>query len=363
MRKRLYLALWCLWLGGFAAGGRAGEFDLVYPNGVAVDAGGRVYVTDLGSHRIFQVQEDRGLTPVAGDGEGGFAGDGGPAAAARLFAPHDLAFDPEGRLSVADSNNHRIRRIDREGTITTVAGHGRPGPAGGEKPALEAALNNPQGIAFDGEGRLLIADTFNHAIRRVSREGTMTTIVGREAGLAGDGGPAAKAQISLPTAVAVDDAGQIYFCDSGNSRIRRVDREGIITTIAGSGPGSGLAGAGFAGDGGLATQGKLFAPMDLAVAGPGRLVISDSGNNRVRMVQYGTLATIAGTGRAEFNGDVGSALAASFHTPQKLALAPDGSILLADRMNRRVRRITTDGQISTVAGRGTPAAALVLPKD
>jgi len=323
------------------------------PNGLVVDAAGALYISDLGTHRVLKLDGRGVLIPVAGTGAAGFNGDSIPATKARLNAPHDLAFDASGNLLIADTYNHRVRRIDRQGRISTVAGIGRDGHTGDGGPAVKAALNNPQGIAVGRDGSLYIADTFNHVVRRVDPQGTITTFIGTEAGLSGDGGPAARAQISLPVAVAPAPDGSVYLSDSGNNRIRRVTPSGVMETVLGTGPGTGTAGAGFAGDGGPVGKAKIFAPADLKLSAAGDLFLSDTGNHRVRRISNGLIATIAGSGPGGFGGDGGSALAAALNSPQKLALAPDGSIYLADRANHRVRRIDAAGRIETVGASRT----------
>ncbi|MFN3651139.1 MAG: SMP-30/gluconolactonase/LRE family protein [Armatimonadota bacterium] len=328
----------------------AGSLRLEQPNGVAVDDDGALYVTDLGTHRLLKLERGGLLAVAAGTGEGGFGGDGGPAVKARLHAPHDVALDAGGSLFVADSYNHRIRRIDRRGVIATVAGTGRDGYSGDGGPAVRATLNSPQGLAVDSDGTLYIADTYNHVVRRVDPQGRISTFAGTEAGLAGDGGPAVRAQISLPTGVAVAPDGSVYISDSGNNRVRRVKPDGTMETVAGTGPGSGTAGAGFAGDGGPAEKAKLFAAADVEVGPSLDLFIADTGNHRLRRVSHGVIETIAGNGTAAASGDGGAAAAASLYAPQKIALGPDGSLYVADRPGRRVRRIDPTGRIETVIG-------------
>lgn len=327
---------------------------LVSPNGLALDAQGTLYISDIGTHQVVKRARDGRLTVVAGTGVGGFNGDGGPAARAQLFAPHDLAFDADGNLLVADSFNHRIRRIDRRGVITTVAGAGASAYRGDGGAAAAALLNGPQDVAVDRHGGLLIADTYNNVVRRIDRAGIITTFAGSEPGLAGDGGPATKAQINMPTAVAVAPDGTVYISDAGNSRIRRVALDGSIQTIAGSGLGSGLGGAGFAGDGGPADKSKAFSAMGLFCDASGTLYISDSGNNRVRAVRSGVIDTLAGSGQAGFGGDGGKAVAAFLNTPQKIVVGAAGRLFIADRANGRVRMVDTVGVISTIAGDGKP---------
>lgn len=334
---------------------------LVYPNGLALDRDGNLFISDIGTHRVLKLDRDQRLTVVAGTGEGGFGGDGGPATDAKLFAPMDLAFDADGNLLVADSYNHRIRRVDTLGVITTIAGGGKAPYPDGDAAATSVALNNPQGIALDGDGNLFIADTYNHVVRRVDRQGAMTTFAGTEAGLAGDDGPAREAQLNLPQAVAVAPDGSVYISDSANSRIRRVRPDGVIHTVCGSGPGSGEGGAGFGGDGGPAAQARLFSATDLDFNALGQLYLADSGNSRIRLVAHGVIVTIAGSGTPGFSGDGGLASGAALNTPQKIALAADGSLYVADRANRRVRRVDPNGLIYTVAVGAAPGGTLVDP--
>nr|MBA3439798.1 hypothetical protein [Pyrinomonadaceae bacterium] len=296
---------------------RVSPVKLIYPNGLALDSEGNLYISDTGTHRILKLDRQNRLTVVAGTGEGGFSGDGAAAVAARIFAPHDLAFDSEGNLLIADTFNHRIRRIDRQGVITTVAGSGEAKHSGDNGPALKASLNSPQGIAVDSKGNILIADTHNYVVRRVDRGGVIQTFAGSEPGFGGDKGLANKAQMSLPMAVAVAPDGLVFISDAGNSRIRRVDLDGKIQTLIGYGPGEGVYGAGFAGDDGPAEKAKIFSATDIEIDQAGNLYISDSGNNRIRVVRNNIITTIAGSGQSGFSGDLGKAPAAELNTPQK----------------------------------------------
>lgn len=335
---------------------------LIYPNGLALDESGCLFISDIGTHQILKLDQRQRLTLIAGTGEGGFAGDNGPADKAQLFSPHDLALDSHGNLLIADTFNHRIRRLDRKGVITTIAGNGKGEYSGDNGPALKASLNNPQSVACDRDGNLYIADTYNHVVRRVDRKGVMSTFAGTQGGLAGDGGPANKAQISLPMAVAVAPDGRVFISDAGNNRVRCVNSNGIIQTVVGFGPGSGTAGAGFTGDGGPPEKAKLFSPTGLSLNQAGNLFISDSGNNRIRWLASGTIQTLAGSGTSGFSGDGGNALSAALNTPQKIALGEDGSVSIADRANHRVRKVDRRGVITTIAGGGKPAEALVDPE-
>jgi sugar lactone lactonase YvrE len=340
---------------------------LVSPNGLARDGQGSLFVSDIGTHQILKLSPGpstalrtgpstaRRLTVIAGTGAGGFGGDGGPARHAQLFAPHGIAFDAQGNLLIADTFNHRIRRIDRNGVITTVAGTGTAGYSGDGGPAVASSLNGPQDIAVDRDGNILVADSYNAVVRRIDPAGIITTFAGSEPGLSGDGGLAIKAQINLPTAVAVSSDGAVYLSDAANSRIRRVAPDGTIQTVVGYGAGSGLGGAGFGGDGGPAEKSKAFSAMGLHCDASGTLYISDTGNSRIRVVRNGVISTVAGSGANGFGGDGGHAVAASLNTPQKIVVAPDGRLFIADRGNGRVRVVDTKGVITTIAGGGKPA--------
>ncbi len=325
-------------VGLLAGAARAAQkVELVYPNGLAMDREGNLLISDVGTHRVLKLERDGKLTVVAGTGEAGFEGDGGPAASSRLNAPTDILFDGDGNLLIADTFNHRIRKIDGRGMITTIVGDGKT-----------QTLNNPQSMALDREGNLFIADTYNHVVKRVDREGKVSVFAGTEAGLAGDKGPANKAQLNLPQAVAVGLDGAVYISDSANSRIRRV-KDGVIETIAGSGPGSGEGGAGFGGDGQAAGKAKLFSPTDLKFNSAGQLYVADSGNNRVRMIVHGVMMTVAG-GTAEI-----------FNAPQKIAVGREGEIYVSDRVNHRVRKVDANGVVTTVVSGSDSKGILVDP--
>jgi sugar lactone lactonase YvrE len=346
------------------AGGqsRPAAIKLVYPNGLAIDDKGDLYISDIGTHRILKLNRLGRLIVIAGTGEGGYGGDGGQAVKALLNAPHDIAFDAEGNLLVADTFNHRIRRIDRQGSITTIAGSGDAPYTGYDSAAPKGTLNNPQGVAVDRAGNILIADTYNSVVRRLNRDRSLTVIAGSVAGLSGDGGPAVEAQLNLPMAVTVGPDDSVYISDAVNSRIRRITADGKIQTVTGFGGGDGIGGAGFAGDGGPAEKAKLFSPTDVKFDTAGNLYISDSGNNRVRVIRGNVITTIAGTGRAGFSGDGKEALNSELNTPQKLAVARDGSVFVADRANHRVRKIDARGFITTVAGEGKPTGMIFDPE-
>lgn len=295
------------------------------------------------------------IQTVAGGG-GGFGGDGGQAAGALLTTPSDVApIESAGRPGgylIADTGNDRIRRVDANGTIQTVAGNGASGGLGGENlPPTDPAvrLNQPRGVSpLDPDGiGYLIADTGNNRIRRVLN-GPIETVAGTgQAGFGGDGDGAQIAQLNQPASVAALPQGGYLIADTGNNRIRRVSASGIITTVAGAGP------AAFTGDGGPATQAALNAPSDVVPLAGGGFLIADTGNNRIRRVTAGgTIATVVGTGQPGFGGDGGPAGKALLNAPEGVAALADGSIAIADSGGERVRLVGVDGTIRTLAGTG-----------
>ena len=330
-------------------GGPASAAQLRFPSGVALDGAGNIYIADTDNHRIRRVDTSGTITTIAGDGTFGFGGDGGPASAARLNSPDGVAVDGAGNIYIADHGNNRIRRVDTSGTITTVAGDGTSGFGGDGGPATTAQLNFPRGVALDGAGNVYIADTDNHRIRRVDTSGTITTIAGDGTfGFGGDGGPATTAQLNFPRGVALDGAGNVYIADTDNHRIRRVDTSGTITTIAGDGT------RGFGGDGGPASAAQLNSPRGVALDGAGNVYIADTDNHRIRRVDTsGTITTIAGDGTFGFGGDGGPASAAQLNSPRGVALDGAGNVYIADTSNHRIRKVDTSGTITTIAGDGT----------
>jgi hypothetical protein len=299
------------------------------------------------------------LDTVAGSGTGGFAGDGGAATAALLTSPSDISPLPGGGYLVADTSNHRIRRVAADGTITTVAGAGpavgQTGGFGGDGlPATSTPvrLNQPRGVAVTADGGFLIADTTNNVIRRVSPAGIITTVagIGGQAGQTGDNGPATGALLTAPQGVAATPDGGFLIADTGNHRVRRVDAAGTITAST-SLPTNG---AGFSGDGGSSTGARLNAPARVAPLAGGGYLIADTNNNRIRRVSaQGLIDTVAGNGTSGSGGDGGPATAASLTQPEGVAPTPAGGILIADTGNERIREVAPDGTITTRAGTGT----------
>jgi hypothetical protein len=288
---------------------------------------------------------------IAGTGTGAFAGDGKPGTTASLDGPAGLAALPDGSIVVADTINQRIRRIDAPAQrIRAFAGTGKLGFAGDGGPATRANFQDPTAVALGKGGVIFVADTGNSRIRVIRADGTIATIAGTaDQGFSGDGGPAPSAQVNAPAGLAVDGSGRLFFSDSGNNRVRLIDLDGTITTIAGTGQ------AGSGGDGGPAKAAQLRAPAGLAVAADGSLLIADSGNNRVRRIALdGTIATVAGTGGGGSGGDGGPAPAAQLNLPVDVAAIPGGGFFVAEQGGNRVRRVDAGGTITRVAGTGGP---------
>ena len=336
---------------GFSGdGGPATSAMLNFPTGVAVDTSGNVYIADFNNNRVRRLDTAGTIQTLAGGDQAGFSGDNGPATNALLNRVYAVAIDNRGNILIADLDNYRVRKIAADGTITTAAGNGSSRFSGDGGPAVFAALDGPQGVSTDAAGNLYIADTVNNRIRKIAAGGGISTIAGSgTAGFCGDGGTALNACVNLPIgSIASDGASNLYFADRDGNRVRRISPDGTISTIAGNGQ------PGFSGDGGPAILASLLAPTDIAIDSAGNLYIADGGNNRVRMVSPdGTIATLAGNGQAGFSGDGGPATAASLQTPYGVTVDAAGNLFIADKDNKRVRRVSS-GVITTVAGNGLP---------
>ena len=332
---------------GFSGdGGPAVAAQLLGPQGVAADGAGNLYVADSVNFRIRRVDPSGMIITIAGTGKQGYSGDGGPATGARLNVPEGVAVDAAGNLFIGDAYNHRIRRVDPSGTITTIAGTGKQGYSGDGGPAIAARISGPSGLTVDGNGNLYFSGS--ERVRKIDPSGSITTIVGSGvSGAGGDGGPAIAAELNLPRGVAVDNVGNLYVAQSGHDRIRRVDPSGIIDTVAGAGD------SGFGGDGGPAVDARLDYPLELAVDIIGNLYVADYFNHRIRrMDPFGNITTIAGTGKRGFSGDGGPAVDAQLHLPNSVAVDIGGNLYISDRLNDRIRRVDPFGNIITIAGTG-----------
>lgn len=324
--------------------GPATAAALSSPTGIAFDSTNNLFIADTGFNAIRKVDSRNGLiTTLAGGNTFGFSGDGGPAASARLAGPYGIAVDAGGNLFIPDYFNHRIRKIaSGTGIITTVAGNGQQGFSGDNGPAIAAGLATPSALALDTLGNLFVADTGNNRIRRVdAATGIITTVAGNgQQGFSGDNGPATAAALNFPFGIAVDSAGSLFIADSANHRIRKVAAgAGIITTAAGNGEPV------FSGDGQPATNVAVGFPYGIAVDKAGNLFIADSVNHRIRKVTAGTgiITTVVGNGQGgifgAFSGDNGPATEASLSFPHGVALDAGGNLFLADRFNHRIRAV------------------------
>ena len=334
----------------------ATEANLNSPRGVAVDAAGNLFITDMDNHRIRRVLAATGIIDtVAGTGTSGSSGDGAAATMATLNWPKAVAVDSDGNLFIAERLGSRVRRVEAAtGIITTVAGTGHPAFHGDGRPATSASLTFPFGVAADAHGNILVADTVSHRIRRVDTvTGNITTLVGTGiSGFGGDDAISTQATLSFPMGIAADVIGNLFIADTNNHRVRRVDAStGVITTIAGIGE------PGFSGDGGSAIEANLNSPKDVAVDAFGNLFVADMGNHRIRRIKAdtGIISTIAGDGLPRFSGDGDNGTEASLSHPAGLALDASGNIYIADTDNHRIRRVDpAAGVITTVAGTGLP---------
>jgi sugar lactone lactonase YvrE len=357
------VGLGSVWVGGGAL-----------PPGMAVDNGGNVYVADNGNYRVRRISPDGVITTVAGNGTPGFSGDGGPAASAQLSPVFGLAIDVSGNLLIADSGANRIRQVTPDGNIATVAGAGDCGFSGDGGPAAVAQFCGPAGIAADTAGNLFITDSENYRIRRITPDGIITTVAGTgmpdytdlgDCGPSGDGGQATSATLCLPSNVAVDQAGNLLVADTyegflaSSQAVRRISPGGTITTVAGV-PCSDWWTWPLAlchnplTDGIIATGTYLEGPLGLAVDNSGSLLIADGAGMLIRKVSWdGSIATIAGNGQAPSSGDGGPATSALLASPGGVAVDSAGNVFIADSGNYRIREVTPGGIITTVAGNGT----------
>ncbi|MEM7532896.1 MAG: NHL repeat-containing protein [Chloroflexota bacterium] len=324
-----------------AGGGTLGDNNpatdvlLDRPWSVMVDDTGNWLITQSYQNAVRNVDTNGMITTIAGTGTKGGGGDNGAATNAQLAGPRTVAMDDNGNRFISDTDNNRIRKIDTNGIITTVAGNGAHGYGGDNGPATIAQLRFPGDVIVDAGGNLIIADMHNHRIRKVDTNGIITTIAGTGiAGYSGDNGLATDAQLTYPHTIILDNDGNLIIADTNNNRIRKVDTNGVITTIAGNGT------DGYSGDNGPAIDAQLGFPHHIVLDGNGNLFIADTNNNRVRKVDTdGIISTIVGTGDAGYSGDNGPAIDAQLNYPTGLSIDSSGNLLIADSNNNRVRLV------------------------
>jgi sugar lactone lactonase YvrE len=310
------------------------------PFDIGFDAGGNLYFSDTFNHRIRRIDAQTGvISTCAGCGEAGYFGDDGRAIEARFNQPYGITIDREGNIVIADRHNHCVRHVAASsGVVTTFAGTGAAACGGDGGPAAQAAMVEPNGVAFDPENRqLFIADVADNRVRVVDlASGMISTFAGTGAAEhSGDGGPASAAGIHGARAVKVAADGTVYILERQGSALRAVDRTGVIRTIAGTGALS------YSGDDGPALRAAFNAPKELAIDRDGNLLIVDTENHAIRHfdIAAGTVTTIAGNGRKGYEGDGGPATAASLARPHGAAVGPDGAIYIGDTENHRIRKL------------------------
>jgi uncharacterized protein (TIGR03437 family) len=365
--------------GSAGDGGPANAASLNSPAGLAIDSAGRIYVSEQNGNRVRQFTVGGNITTVAGTGQRGFSGDGGPGNQAQLSQPTGLGLDSSGLLYIADTGNKRIRRVAPGGAITSIAGTGQSAFTGDGGPAVTASLGAPMGVAVAADGTVYIGDKENDRIRRIAPNGTISTIAGIGAYL-GDGPVSTAARVPTPFELAIDPAGNLFVL-TGDSRIRKVTPDGTVSTAVGTGR------AGSSGNGGPAVNASLGAPNGIAVDAAGNLYVEDGSIRKVstdgtissfasiggssmtvdsagnlflstgiavsKVTPSGQISAFAGTGQSGFSGDGGPATSATFSFQIRgLAVGSDGSVYISDYGNNRVRRVDPSGIISTFAGNG-----------
>ncbi|MCK9356721.1 MAG: dockerin type I domain-containing protein [Dehalococcoidia bacterium] len=349
--------------------GPAIDAEFYDPMGITLDAWGNIWIADFRNHRVRMIPAEDGtlygqdmtagyVYTIAGTGTEGYSGDGSAATDATLKYPEDIAVDTNGNVYIADSNNHRIRRVSTAGVITTLAGTGSAFHSGDGSAAINAALNFPRGVWY-AQDSLFIADEMNHCIRmipftggtyfgQVMNAGYIYTIAGKpmDSGYSGDGGVPTNAELTMPNSVYVDAGANLYIADKNNQVVRMIPATtgthygismtaGYIYTIAGTGQDGG-----YEGDGGTATSAKLYQPHDIAVDADGDLYFTDHGNHCIREVTAGgTISTYAGTGEAGFSGDGDAATSAQLDHPNGIFVDDEGVVFFADCYNDRIRQV------------------------
>jgi sugar lactone lactonase YvrE len=318
-----------------------GQAKLIAPFGVDFDKAGRLYLVEMTGHRVRQIDITGMLSVIAGTGAKGDGGDGGPALRAGLNGPHNLAVDARGDIYIADTWNNRVRRIDTTaGTITTVAGTGEKGYGGDGGPATQAKFGGIYCMSIGLDGHWYLADLDNSRIRVVDpKSGIVRTAAGNGAkGVPTDGAKATEAPLNDPRAVIADALGRIYILERGGNSLRLVETNGTIRTLVGTGQ------KGNTGDGGAARQATMNGPKHLCFDRDGSVLIADTENHVVRRYQprNGTIVRVAGTGRRGNKGLGGRPLEVELSQPHGVCVHPDGTLYISDSSNHRVLKVVND---------------------
>jgi hypothetical protein len=343
---------------GLGDGGMATDCTFYAPTSVVKDATGNLYITDRQNHRIRKINTAGIITTIAGTGIAGFGGDGADATLATLNEPYGIALDIAGNVYFCDGKNSRVRKIDIAGIITTIAGTGGIMSDGDGGSATDAQIGWPGCVATDNIGNIYITVGHAHIVRKISSSGIITTIAGftNTPGYTGNGGPATNARLNTPHGITVDGTGNIYITEYGNNCVRKIDGAGIITTIAGSETGA----IGYTGDGGPATGAKLRGPVGIDINASGYIYICDGFNHCIREINpSGIINTVAGTGVNGFSGDGSAATAAKLFGPTGVAVDAANNIYIADWGNNRIRTLKVP--TSVYDARKTTYALSVYP--
>ena len=315
-------------------GGPALNAYLEGPLAIAFDEAGNLYVTDGFHDRIRKINTAGIITTIAGTGTSGYNGDGIPAISAQVSRPTGIICDVKGNLYFCDNYNNRVRKIDTAGIITTIAGNGSIVYNGDNILADTAAVYSPHWVAKDAQGNLYVSEWGNHRVRKIDTSGIITTLAGTGiSGYTGDGGPAANAMVNSPYGIAIDDTGNIYFADYQENVVRKIDTSGTITTFAGN------SSVFTVGDNGPATSAGLNHPIGVMVDRADNVYITEGSHERIRKLKAGIITTIAGNGMEGFSGDGGPATAAELNAPAGIAMDTSGVIFFTDFSNDRIRRL------------------------
>ncbi len=326
-------------------GGPATNAHLYNPIAVFADNSGTIYISDWANSRLRIVTSTGIISTIAGNGVFGFSGDGGSATLAELNGPMGIFTDASGNIYLADVGNERIRKINSSGIINTIAGNGTYGFSGDGGLATLAAFEDPAGVCGDESGNIFVADEFNYRVRKINSSGIISTIGGCGArGYAGDGGPATQAEFYYPSGVAADNMGNIFVADESNNCVRQINSSGVISTIAGNGV------AGFAGDGEPAFLSELSNPAGVTTDNKGNIYIADGFNSRIRKINNtGVISTIAGDGIAGYTGIGGAAALTALYNPVSIAADTSGNFYLANEFSNYVQKLTPSADAFTPA--------------